>query len=127
MNGSVDESPSGAAPSPIKTYSLDEVAAMVLPPEMKNGRLWLRRRIRSGEARAYKAGRTWRMTHEDVEDLIARLRNNVAPSTPPVREDHEHNPMGLSARSLRYRQRYGIEGNPNLQKPRKKRKPAEGP
>ncbi|OBJ43094.1 hypothetical protein A5621_00780 [Mycobacterium colombiense] len=120
MDSPIDEPSPGTTPNPIKTYSLDEVAAMVLPPEMKNGVLWLRRRIRSGEARAYKAGRSWRMTHEDVEDLIARLRNNVAPP-PPVREDREDNPMGLSPRSLRYRQRYGIEGNPNLQKPRKKR------
>lgn len=121
MNDSVDETGPGTAPSPIKTYSLEEVAAMVLPPEMKNGRLWLRRRIRSGEVRGYKAGRSWRMTHQDVEDLIASHRNAPAP---PARE-HEP-PLGITPRSWAYRQRYGIEGNPNLRKPRKKRKPADG-
>ncbi|WP_081286902.1 helix-turn-helix domain-containing protein [Mycobacterium colombiense] len=93
MNGSVDEAGPRADPSPIKTYSLEEVAAMVLPPEMKNGRLWLRRRIRSGEIRGYKAGRSWRMTHEDVEDLIASRRN--APPSPEL----EQTPHGITARS----------------------------
>jgi hypothetical protein len=52
----------------IKTYSLAEVAEMVLPPDMTNGV----RRL-SG----YRVGHTWRMTRADVEDLIERHRNRA--------------------------------------------------
>jgi hypothetical protein len=53
----------------MRTYSLAEVAAAVLPPEMKNPQLWLVRRLRRGEIQGYKAGRYWRMTAHDVEAL----------------------------------------------------------
>jgi hypothetical protein len=38
-----------AGESSIKTYSLDEVAAMVLPSEMKNGPRWLAERLNRGD------------------------------------------------------------------------------
>lgn len=104
---------------PIQTYSLEEVVAMVLPPEMKSGRRWLMQRLKSGRIRGYKVGRVWRMTHADVEELIASHRNDAAPKPPA--SDPDQNPWGLSPRSFRYRQRYGPEGNPNLQKPKTKR------
>jgi hypothetical protein len=56
----------------IKTFSLEEVAAMVLPPDMTNGVRWLSHRLNRGELSGYRVGRTWRMTHADVEDLIER-------------------------------------------------------
>ncbi|OBJ49551.1 hypothetical protein [Mycobacterium sp. 1423905.2] len=71
------DSNSGAAAAAIKTYSLDEVAAMVLPPEWTGGRRWLAYRLNRGEIGGYKLGRTWRMTHADVVDLIDRSSNNV--------------------------------------------------
>jgi hypothetical protein len=61
-----------AEPAPIKTYSLEEVAVMILPPDIGNAVRWLGKQIRSGRAPAYKAGRSWRMTQQDVEDFIAR-------------------------------------------------------
>lgn len=76
------EPPRGCV-APIRTYSLDEVAAMVLPPDLKCPRRWLAERLNQGEIQGYKVGRTWRMTHEDVEDLIAQRRN------PPRRVHHE--------------------------------------
>ena len=59
----------------IKTYSLAEVAEMVLPPDMTNGVRWLARRLNRGELMGYRVGRTWRMTRGDVEDLIERHGN----------------------------------------------------
>ncbi|MEH3141165.1 MAG: hypothetical protein PGN37_13490 [Mycobacterium kyogaense] len=90
---------SQSAPEPIKTYSLEEVAAMVLPQDLKNPVLWLKRRLTSGGASGYKIGRTWRMTHEDVVDLITRHRN--APRVPerPTPEPGEHPYGGLTRRS----------------------------
>ena len=59
----------------IRTYSLDEVAEMVLP-EMTKGVRWLSQRLNRDELSGYRVGRTWRMTRGDVEDLIQRHRNS---------------------------------------------------
>jgi hypothetical protein len=64
---------------PIKTYSLCEVAAMVLPPDMKQPTRWLEERLRRGEISGYKIGRTWRMTLGDVHALIAQNRPASTP------------------------------------------------
>lgn len=63
----------------INTYSLSDVAKMVLPPEMTDGVRWLSRRLNRGELSGYRVGRTWRMTREDVEDLIEQHRERRAP------------------------------------------------
>ena len=63
----------------IKTFSLQEMAAMVLPPDMTNGARWLSHRLNRGELSGYRLARTWRMTHADVEDLIERHRNRPVP------------------------------------------------
>lgn len=87
---------------PIKTYSLEEVATMVMSPDdMPNAVRWLKAQIKDGKASAYKVGRSWRMTHEDVEYLIDRNRNTLqvpvaAPEDPPLW-------ASLSARSRRMR------------------------
>jgi hypothetical protein len=57
-----------------KTYSLAEVAELILP-DMADGVRWLSRRLNNGELSGYRVGRTWRMTREDVTDLIERHRN----------------------------------------------------
>ncbi len=79
-----------AARHGIKTYSLEEVAAMVLPPEWSDGRRWLARRLNQGQIRGYRVGRVWRMTEDHVEDLIERFTNDAPrrairadPTTPP--------------------------------------------
>jgi hypothetical protein len=66
--------------SSTRTYSLDEVAAMVLPTGMKNGPRWLAERLRRGELSGYHVRRSWRMTHDDIEGLIERYWNS-----PPLR------------------------------------------
>ncbi|MCU8691046.1 helix-turn-helix domain-containing protein [Mycobacteroides abscessus] len=88
----------------ITTYSLTEVAAMVLPKNWKEPVRWLRRHLVSGEVSGYKVGHDWRMTSEDVADLVARRRNSAqaaatAPAPPVSIID------GLSARSRRRIQR----------------------
>lgn len=110
--------------APIKTYSLDEVAAMVLPPDMKSPRRWLMVRLNEGKIRGYRLGRTWRMTRDDVEDLIARHRKEPAVARPAEPETY---PGGLTRRSWLYHSRWGIAGNPAMQGPRNKQpaKPIE--
>jgi hypothetical protein len=39
----------------INTYSLSDVAKMVLPPEMTDGVRWLSRRLNRGELSGYRA------------------------------------------------------------------------
>jgi hypothetical protein len=57
----------------IRTYSLPEVAKMILP-DMTSGVRWLSNRLNRGELSGYRVGRTWRMTREDVADMIERHR-----------------------------------------------------
>ncbi|QBC86374.1 DNA-binding protein [Mycobacterium avium] len=90
----------------MKTYSLAEVAEQVLPPEWTDGERWLARRLNRGQIRGYRVGRIWRMTEQQVEDLIDRFTNNAngrpatptaeAPSAPPISVAD-----GLSRRSRR--------------------------
>ncbi|PVB44325.1 helix-turn-helix domain-containing protein [Mycobacteroides abscessus subsp. abscessus] len=93
-----------SAGSFITTYSLTEVAAMVLPKNWKEPIRWLRRHLVSGEISGYKVGHDWRMTLDDVADLVARHRNSAqvaaTASAPPVSIID-----GLSARSRRSIQR----------------------
>ncbi|WP_131829108.1 helix-turn-helix domain-containing protein [Mycobacterium numidiamassiliense] len=60
----------------IRTYSLAEVAEMVLP-EMTKGVPWLCNDC--GELSGCRVGRTWRLTRGDVEDLIERHRHIPSP------------------------------------------------
>lgn len=85
-----------------KTYSLAEVAEMILP-DMADGVRWLSRRLNRGELSGYRVGRTWRMTREDVVDLIERHRNR-----PIARNDVEvprTKFSGLTPTSRRRRER----------------------
>lgn len=90
------------ADPPFKTCSLAEVAAMVLPPDLKEPEGWLARHLRAGKIRGYKVGRAWRMTEDDIADLIERHRNRADEPDPEPR------PTGLSARSLRLRQQANL-------------------
>lgn len=88
----------------LRTYSLSEVAAMVLPPEWKDGERWLSRRLNRREIRGYRVGRVWRMTARQVEDLIARRSNELRSPEPVVPAPDSGSSSlvdGLSARSRR--------------------------
>jgi hypothetical protein len=63
----------------MKTYSLSEVAGMVLPAEWRDAERWLARRLNRGEIAGYRVGRVWRMTQAQVDDLIDRFTNDAAP------------------------------------------------
>lgn len=81
----------------MRTHSLESVAEQLgLADEMKNPVVWLQRRIRRGDASARKFGHHWRMTDQDVADLLESLKNQTN-----VRELHHTG--GLSAASLRRR------------------------
>lgn len=58
-----------------RTYSLSEVAEMVLPPDWKQPELWLMRRLRAKEITGYKVGHSWRMRQSDVDALIEKYLN----------------------------------------------------
>lgn len=78
----MNEIPSEPGPTatpgrPIKTFSLAEVAAMVLPPEWVDSERWLARRLNRGQIRGYRVGRVWRMTEAQVDDLIERFTNSA--------------------------------------------------
>ena len=78
----------------VKTYSLAEVAKMVLPQAITDGVRWLSRRLNRGELSGYRVGRTWRMTREDVEGLIGQHRER---RVPPDARNRELILFGLNA------------------------------
>lgn len=82
-----------ACDRPFKTYSLAEVAGMVLPPDLNDPEGWLARYLRAGKIGGYKIGRRWRMTHQDVEDLITSCRTRADAAVA------DENRRGLSRRS----------------------------
>jgi hypothetical protein len=80
--------------APMKTYSIDEVAALICGDSMKNPALWVRRKIRDGTFSGFKAGRSVRMTHKQLEDALAALE--IGCREPPRRH-------GITAASMRRR------------------------
>jgi hypothetical protein len=96
----------------MKTFSLAEVAEIVLPPEWTDPVRWLARRLNRGEIRGYKVGHVWRMTDEHVAELIERYSNTALDrrqSTPitPASDTSLRVVDGLSARSRRRLSRSG--------------------
>jgi hypothetical protein len=82
------------------TYSLAEVVAAGNAPSVR----WLQREIRARHVSARKIGRHWRMTDQDITDMLEALRNVTPTLAAPV---HHPNPHGLSATSLRRLQKGG--------------------
>jgi hypothetical protein len=90
-----------ADPAPIKTYSLEEVAAMVLPAEWADGVLWLKRRLAAGEVGGYRLNRNvWRMTRADVEELIEQRRNRRVKPAPELAQPNDEADHPQSARPV---------------------------
>jgi len=73
------------------TYSLQQVVDAGNAPSVR----WLQTQIRAGNVGASKIGRSWRMTDDDIDDMLATFRN-----TSNVREIA---PGALSAVSARRR------------------------
>jgi hypothetical protein len=88
-----------------KTYSLAEVAELILP-DMADGVRWFSRRLNNGELSGYRVGRTWRMTREDVTDLIERHRNRSKVSNDAKMSQSKS--CGLTPTSRRRRQRRAL-------------------
>jgi len=77
----------------ITTYSLDEVVAAGNAPSVQ----WLQRQVRSGRVTACKIGRHWRMTEQDIADMLEARRNTAtAPTLAP-----QSAPVGLTPTSRR--------------------------
>lgn len=55
------------------TYSLPEVASLICGNDLKDPERWVLRRIYSGQFRALKVGRTYRMTQEQLDEAISSL------------------------------------------------------
>ena len=47
--------------------------------DMTSGVRWLSNRLNRCELSGYRVGRTWRMTREDVADVVERHRNRPLP------------------------------------------------
>jgi len=67
----------------MKTYSLAEVAKIVLPEDWTDAERWLARRLNRGEIRGYRVGRIWRMTQDHVDAFIEQHSNSVGESDKP--------------------------------------------
>ncbi|BAP96588.1 hypothetical protein MMASJCM_1812 [Mycobacteroides abscessus subsp. massiliense CCUG 48898 = JCM 15300] len=78
---------------------------MVLPANWKEPVRWLQRHLVNGDISGYKVGHDWRMTADDVTDLVARRRNITKAVTPEAEPVTSPTPVsildGLSARSRR--------------------------
>jgi hypothetical protein len=83
---------------PVQTYSLKEIATQICGNDVKDPERWLLRRIYSGEVRAIKVGRTYRMTQAQVDEALAALetKRTITSPTPP---------SGLTRTSQRWRRR----------------------
>jgi hypothetical protein len=79
----------------MRTYSLAEVAAQILPPDC-DGERWLSIRLNRGEIRGYRVCRVWRMTEDHVTDLVDRYSNQPESFSEPASVVD-----GLSQRSRR--------------------------
>lgn len=86
-----------------KTFSLAEVADQVLPPEWRDSERWLARRLNRGDIAGYRVGRVWRMTEDQVEDLVDRFtnENRRTQTAPPASSSTVTVADGLSQRSRR--------------------------
>lgn len=88
--------------SRIRSYSLAEVAEMVLPAEWTDGERWLARRIAAGKIPGYRLNRcTFRMTEEQLQEFVATYSPRSQRPEPPAREPAPPISVvdGLSARS----------------------------
>lgn len=86
----------------IRSYSLEEVAAQVLPKHWTDGKRWLARRLNRGELSGYKVGKDWMMTDSDIADLVERRRNRQIVVAAQAEAVEPISVMaGLSARSAR--------------------------
>lgn len=82
---------------PLKTYSLAEVAALVLPPEWTDGERWLARRLNRNEIRGYRVGRIWRMTEEHLREFIESRSNTVSAKADSVESARPVDPVSIAA------------------------------
>lgn len=95
----------------LRTYSLQEVADILCGDDIQHRELWIKRRISSGEFRALRVGRTYRMTTEQLHAAIASLE--VGPRTVRAAEP-EHIEGLISGISSRRRRRRTSRRMPDL-------------
>lgn len=82
----------------MKTYSLAEFAEMALPPDLVDPERWLRRRLNNGTLRGYRAGRTWRITQDQLDYNFETLSNTKRqPDSPTVEPPRPAEPVSILA------------------------------
>jgi hypothetical protein len=82
-----------------RTFSLAAAAEEICGDTLKHPVEWLRRHIKTGDVRAYKVGRAWRMRREDIDAGLERFSNDVT----DVSQLAEVRPIGVTPGSLRRR------------------------
>jgi hypothetical protein len=80
---------------------------------------WLAIRLRDGRLEGVKVGRRWAMTEAQMAAALDSMSNRQQVQKREAVESPDQY-GGLTRRSWLYRQRYGAEGNPNIQGPRRK-------
>lgn len=78
-----------------ETFSLEEAGRRICGDSIKDPALWVRRKIRAGTFKAFKAGRTVRMTERHIEDAITALEIG--------RADPQQRRLGITTASMRRR------------------------
>jgi hypothetical protein len=92
-----------------RLYYIDEIAeAWNVEP------LFLARRLRDGRFEGVKVGPRWAMTEVQLTAALETLSNKQQRQRREALESPNQY-GGITRRSWQYRQRYGIEGNPNMQ------------
>jgi hypothetical protein len=101
-----DEQPSGSGIP--RLYYIDEIAeAWNVEP------LFLARRLRDGRFEGVKLGRRWAMTEAQLTAALETLSNKQQRQRREALESPDQY-GGMTRRAWQYRQRHGIEGNPNV-------------
>jgi excisionase family DNA binding protein len=94
----------GVVTAPVATHSLDAVAFQICGPDsgMKDPRGWVLRQIRAGRFQAYKIGRHYRMSQQQIDAALDALKTKPAVSEPARPERSRGLSLTpTSARSLR--------------------------
>jgi hypothetical protein len=97
-----------------RLHYIDDIAEAWQVPKR-----FLADRLRDGRFEGIKVANRWAMTEPQIAAALETMSNKEQRQKRQRREALESSEQygGMTRRSWQFRQRYGIEGNPNLQGP----------